>query len=94
MEESGEVKELKEEKDINMGCEGKGVLGYWHSKALYSALGLELNLVGKLENVLKMGVTQLVFKDSSGHSFGEWICDQDVTPESLGLGDVQADEYK
>lgn len=49
--------------------------------------------MGNLENVLKIGAMQVVIKDSSGHSFGEWIREE-VTPESLELAGVQADEDK
>lgn len=85
-------------KGNGIGCEGgkdsRGKLQVRRCKALYNALGLDLNLVGNLENVLKIEAMQVVIKDSSGHSFGEWIWEQEVTPESLELAGVQADEDK
>lgn len=36
----------------------------------------------------------LVFKDPSGHSFGEWMREQDVAHEWLVCGGVRADDDK
>lgn len=50
--------------------------------------------MGNHKNVLKIGAMCLVFEDPSGHSFGEWMREQDVAHEWLVCGGVQADDDK